>query len=108
LFDPDGADAGADLSTPAAATSYRIANRIVPTTWREAWNQLNTHLLGWILTAFALSFGAPFWFDMLNKIMVIRSTVKPREKSGDEGSEDRPAQEDGSQTVRIEVAAAKP
>lgn len=44
---------------------------------------------GWLITAFAISFGAPFWFDMLNKIMVIRSTVKPHEKSPEESSEDR-------------------
>ena len=28
--------------------------------------------------------GAPFWFDVLNRLMVIRSTVKPKEKSPDE------------------------
>jgi hypothetical protein len=33
--------------------------------------------------------GAPFWFDVLNKFMVIRSTVKPYEKSPPEASEDR-------------------
>jgi hypothetical protein len=44
---------------------------------------------GWILTALAVSLGAPFWFDLLNKLMVIRSTVKPYEKSPAEGSEDR-------------------
>jgi hypothetical protein len=38
-------------------------------------------LVGWLLTAIAISLGAPFWFDALNKIMVIRSTVKPAEKS---------------------------
>jgi hypothetical protein len=47
------------------------------------------HVLGWILTALAVSLGAPFWFDMLNKIMVVRSTVKPNEKSGKEGSKDK-------------------
>jgi hypothetical protein len=46
-------------------------------------------LLGWLLTAVAISLGAPFWFDALNKIMVIRSTVKPREKSYEEGSKDK-------------------
>jgi hypothetical protein len=46
-------------------------------------------LLGWLLTAGAISLGAPFWFDLLNKFMVIRSTVKPHEKSLEEGSEDR-------------------
>ncbi len=44
---------------------------------------------GWLITAFAISFGAPFWFDMLNKMMVIRSTVKPHEKSPEERSNDR-------------------
>ena len=44
---------------------------------------------GWLMTAFAVTLGAPFWFDMLNKFMVIRSTVKPHEKSPEEGSEDR-------------------
>jgi hypothetical protein len=46
--------------------------------------------LGLLLTAFAATLGAPFWFDVLNKVMVIRATVKPREKSREEGSEDRP------------------
>ena len=45
-------------------------------------------LFGIILTALAISQGAPFWFDLLNKFMVIRSTVKPKEKSPDEGSKD--------------------
>lgn len=48
-------------------------------------------LVGYVATAAALTLGAPFWFDVLNKIMVIRSTVKPREKSPEEGSEDRKA-----------------
>lgn len=46
-------------------------------------------LLGWLLTALAVTMGAPFWFDILNKFMVIRSTVKPHEKSQEEASEDR-------------------
>jgi len=41
------------------------------------------------MTAFAATLGAPFWFDVLNKVMVIRSTVKPHEKSPEEASEDR-------------------
>lgn len=46
-------------------------------------------LLGVLPVAFAVTLGAPFWFDTLNKVMVIRSTVKPHEKSPEEGSEDR-------------------
>lgn len=45
-------------------------------------------IIGWLITGLAVSLGAPFWFDMLNKIMVIRSTVKPHEKSPEEPSQD--------------------
>jgi hypothetical protein len=48
-------------------------------------------MLGWFMTAVAISMGAPFWFDTLNKFMVVRGTVKPAEKSGPEGSKDSAA-----------------
>lgn len=50
------------------------------------WDQIYWHGLGWLLTALALSLGAPFWFDLLNKFIVIRSAVKPHEKSPEKGS----------------------
>jgi hypothetical protein len=59
------------------------------------WDHFFLPWIGWLLTAAAISLGAPFWFDMLNKIMVIRSTVKPHEKSPEESSEDRQKKEDG-------------
>ena len=31
-------------------------------------------ILGWIVTASAISLGAPFWFDMLNKLVNVRGT----------------------------------
>jgi Na+-transporting methylmalonyl-CoA/oxaloacetate decarboxylase gamma subunit len=33
-------------------------------------------LLGWLLTALAITLGAPFWFDILNKVMHIRNAGK--------------------------------
>ena len=45
-------------------------------------------VFGWLVTAFGISLGAPFWFDVLNKFMVVRSTVKPNEKSPPEASKD--------------------
>jgi hypothetical protein len=60
-----------------------------PTGVLDVWNGLLGPLFGWLLTALAATMGAPFWFDLLNKVMVIRSTVKPHEKSPEEGSEDR-------------------
>jgi len=44
------------------------------------------HLLGWTITAAAIALGAPFWFDTLNRFIVVRSTVKPKEKSPEEAS----------------------
>ncbi|MBZ5510991.1 MAG: hypothetical protein LAN70_07445 [Acidobacteriia bacterium] len=39
---------------------------------------VETHLVGWILTALAVSLGAPFWFDLLKRFMNIRNAgVKP-------------------------------
>ena len=54
----------------------------------NVWGELKAHWIGWLITALAVSLGAPFWFDVLNKIIVIRSTVKPAEKSGPEASKD--------------------
>jgi len=60
------------------------------------WRRLPSTFSGWLtkvagilFTAFALSLGAPFWFDLLNRFMVIRSTVKPEEKSPVEPSKDQ-------------------
>ena len=67
-------------------------------------------VLGWLITALAISLGAPFWFDLLNKFMVIRSTVKPREKSPEEASEDRqkpkPAIDKTEITTAVSAATA--
>jgi len=58
--------------------------------WNLFWNGHTwTAIFGWLLTAIAVSLGAPFWFDTLNKFMVVRSTIKPHEKSKEEGSKDR-------------------
>lgn len=64
---------------------------------KRRYPELHGHLVfalalsgGWLISAFAVMLGAPpFWFDILNKFMVVRSTVKPREKSREEDSKDR-------------------
>ena len=78
---------GAPRTRGERATAAGIANIAeLPFAW---WDDCFAVLFGWLITAFAATFGAPFWFDVLNKVMVIRSTVKPHEKSREEGSEDR-------------------
>lgn len=40
-------------------------------------------IVGWIITALAISMGAPFWFDLLNKFMKFRgATSKPDDNTG--------------------------
>ncbi len=80
-WDPDSYAAIQRLETQ----SVNIGGRRVALGWPIV-------ILGWLMTGFAVSLGAPFWFDVLNKIMIVRATVKPSEKSGPEGSKDaRPA-----------------
>jgi hypothetical protein len=61
------------------------------------------HFWGWLLTALAVSLGAPFWFDVLNKIITVRSTVKPREKGQEEKSKDPQA---GRQALNTQQSPA--
>lgn len=92
-------DTAAGITYTEAATQLRSLG--LPMGWSD-WRRPNVSnawygpvwaiagpILGWLVTAFAATLGAPFWFDLLNKIMVIRSTVKPHEKSPEEASEDR-------------------
>jgi hypothetical protein len=42
------------------------------------WGGIFAPILGWLITALAATVGAPFWFDLLKKVMVVRSTVAPK------------------------------
>jgi len=42
------------------------------TTW--SWRSVSLKLLGWVITAFAVSFGAPFWFEALSRLGSLRNT----------------------------------
>lgn len=62
-----------------ACAERRIAAIPLPIGWRAVpravpWGALP----GWLLTALAIAVGAPFWFYLLDRLMVVRSTVKPR------------------------------
>lgn len=68
---------------PASATSAQAKlEAIGDHAWRASF--------GWLLTALAISLGAPFWFDVLNRIMMIRSSLKPGETSATGGSAPTP------------------
>lgn len=92
---------------------HRLADAGMPMGWSdrpEGWGWL-VALLGWLITAVAVTLGAPFWFDLLNKFMALRSTVKPREKPPQPVEEAEPVAaaepESAKQVVLREVVAAK-
>jgi hypothetical protein len=49
------------------------------------------HGIGWILTALAVSMGAPFWFDTLNRFMNIRNAGRAPDEQRDKNTAARPA-----------------
>lgn len=57
------------------------------------WSLLNW--FGWFLTALAISFGAPFWFDLLGKLIRVRSSIPTATKSKKkkQGNAEDPAEE---------------
>jgi hypothetical protein len=77
-------------------------------TENSLWFDFAAPAVGLLLTALAATFGAPFWFDLLNKMMVIRSTVKPHEKSGEESSEDRQTTKDAKADAVGAVVVREP
>ena len=48
---------------------------------RGRWlSAVENHWLGWFITVLAISLGAPFWFDLLNKFMAVRGAGKAPEE----------------------------
>jgi hypothetical protein len=61
-------DAG-DKSCP----NDRLAKFGVVLAEDTTWQSIVVELIGWLLTGVAISFGAPFWFDLLGQLINIRS-----------------------------------
>jgi hypothetical protein len=59
---------------PQSATSKQLVEYAI----KAAPGEVKKHGIGWILTAIAISMGAPFWFDLLDKIISVRTALKPQ------------------------------
>jgi len=72
-------DAAAKAAHDAAEAAYRtcVAKRwvVFDVVLAEgtSWWVVVAELVGWLLTGVAISFGAPFWFDLLGQLINIRS-----------------------------------
>ncbi|KAA5536781.1 hypothetical protein F0919_03675 [Taibaiella lutea] len=51
--------------------------------WHYLFSMFCVHFMGFLITAIAISLGAPFWFDMLNKLIQLRTSVKPDNSNDD-------------------------
>ncbi|TKC59194.1 hypothetical protein FBD94_16820 [Pedobacter hiemivivus] len=54
--------------------------------WGYFFVLLYNHFFGFLITAIAISLGAPFWFDLLNKLMRLRASNKEDTNSPDNSS----------------------
>jgi len=69
--------------------------------------------LGYLLTAFALSLGAPFWFDILQKLMTVKQKFRSSTASGSEAETENTGAAASQPSVptlsdTVTVAASKP
>ena len=51
-------------------------------------------LFGWLITAIAISMGAPFWFDLIGRIVNVRNANKEGNTTGGSGSSTTPPPEE--------------
>ncbi len=52
---------------------------------QDAWKFWAWRVLGMLFTGLAISFGAPFWFDLLNRLINLRTSGPPPQKGSGEG-----------------------
>ncbi len=79
-----------DLELPIGWTSRTNASGVTPTSpkfdyaWLRVGETPMMKIAGLLVTAGALSLGAPFWFDLLNKVVNLRATGKKPEPEKEE------------------------
>ena len=79
--DASGAAISATAQKKLAEADARLRKLRLPLGWSADldYGALGwlSRVAGWLLTAAAVSLGAPFWFDLLNKFMNARSALRP-------------------------------
>lgn len=70
------------LSDSLTKQAIEISQERLAVGWEGGFNKnFNWRsLFGWLISALAISMGAPFWFDLLNKVMKLKSAVATSEK----------------------------
>ncbi len=102
-FTKTNPDATSAARETAESMKSSLASNGIPIGWDKApWtysfeimSSLMT-LMGWIISAFAISLGAPFWFDLLNNFINLRQTGAKPDRS--DPSSDTPIYNSTQQT----------
>jgi hypothetical protein len=89
---PSSSAGGSTPPTTAASTTPTyddLKSFGLPVGWNKAsWpsdgGDIILHVLGWVAVAIAASFGAPFWFDTLNKFVNLRTSGPPPSTAADQ------------------------
>ncbi|MEK7257906.1 MAG: hypothetical protein AAB316_24320 [Bacteroidota bacterium] len=77
-----------EINKMLKSDDFSKVSNILGLGWRQAdfmvydWRVWLSRLAGWLVTALAISLGAPFWFDILKKIITIRSSGNAVASSG--------------------------
>jgi hypothetical protein len=76
---PGGGDATASGENAEYAVKT-LESLKLPVLWNDATDDVDASVIaGWLITAIAISLGAPFWFDALSKLARLRTTGKKPE-----------------------------
>jgi hypothetical protein len=67
-----------------------VVGYVIVAPGKSWWGPLS-ELIGWLMTAVAISFGAPFWFDLLGQLINIRSAGPKPPRAGGQGAAGSPS-----------------
>lgn len=109
--DTDGKKAREQLATlENGAEKSRLAIGWEQVDWKtpKGCDWWATKFFGIILTAIAISFGAPFWFDLLSRFVSIRSALQPAAQTQTQTTMTTSPQGSGTQTTTTDRNPGKP
>jgi hypothetical protein len=76
-----------DSANAMIQTDIKNSNELLGLGWRNSKDEFSvsdhfygSSIIGWLITALAISLGAPFWFDLLSKLMSVRGAEKVADK----------------------------
>jgi hypothetical protein len=94
---------GATVTSTLACSPWKCVSKLFALS--RAMQTLPSMILGWFITALAIALGAPFWFDLLDKFMQVRSTLKPQPSQDGSGRKASPSSAKAGSTPSLPDAS---